>query len=175
MTNATKVDDTGMFPDKVESSSDLPALFSIGADCKVSSKLNLSVSFNNYNDKGVDWGNNIYKQPRVIDHNEWELSLGGQYQLLKFLAISLGYLHTDIGVFDQFNSDFTYYSNSDSFAGGFEIKASKKLTVDLGALVTNYDSANKLFSTTDVGSYFETYKKHNLGFAIGLGYQFGGK
>jgi long-subunit fatty acid transport protein len=175
LTNATKVDDTGMFPDKVESSSDLPALFSIGADYKATKRLNLSVSFNNYNDKGVDWGNNIYKQPRVIDHNEWELSLGGQYQLLKFLAISLGYLHTDIGVFDQFNSDFTYYSNSDSFAGGFEIKASKKLTVDLGALVTNYDSANKLFSTTDVGSYFETYKKHNLGFAIGLGYQFGGK
>jgi long-subunit fatty acid transport protein len=175
LTNATKVDDTGMFPDKVESSSDLPALFSIGADYKVSKKLNLSVSFNNYNDKGVDWGNNIYKQPRVIKNNEWELSVGGQYQLKKWLAVSLGYLHTDMGVYDQFNSDFSYYSNSETIAGGFEIKAGKKLTVDLGALVTNYSDANKLFSTTDVGSYFETYQKHNIGFAIGLGYQFGGK
>lgn len=174
LTNATKVDDTGMFPDKVESSSDLPALFSVGVDYKVTKKLNLSASFNNYNDKGVNWGDNIYKQPRVIKNNEWELSFGGQYQLMKCVAISLGYLHTAMGVYDQFNSDFSYYSNSETFAGGFEIKAGSKLTVDLGALVTNYADANKLFNSAVVGSYFETYKKHNLGFAIGLGYHFGG-
>jgi len=175
LTNSTKVDGTGMFPDKAESSSDLPALFSVGVDYKITKKLNISASFNNYNDKGVDWGNNIYKEPRVINHNEWELSFGGQYQLVKCVAVSLGYLHTAMGVYDQFNSDFSYYSNSETFAGGFEIKAGNKLTVDLGALVTNYADANKFFKSTVAGNYSETYKKHNLAFAIGLGYHFGGK
>ena len=175
LTNSTKVDGTGMFPDKAESSSDIPAIFAIGADYKVTKKLNLSASFTNYNDKGVNWGNNIYKQPRVIKHNENELAFGAQYQLLKCVAISLGYLHTAMGVYDQFNSDFSFYSNSETFGGGLEIKAGNNLTVDLGALVTNYADANKLFPSSVVGSYFETYKKHNLGFAIGLGYHFGGK
>jgi len=174
LTNSTKVDGTGMFPDKAESSSDLPALFSVGVDYKITKKLNISASFNNYNDKGVDWGNNIYKEPRVINHNEWELSFGGQYQLVKCVAVSLGYLHTAMGVYDQFNSDFSYYSNSETFAGGFEIKAGNKLTVDLGALVTNYADANKFFRSAVVGNYSETYKKHSVGFAIGLGYHFGG-
>ena len=35
LTNSTKVDGTGLFPDKAESSSDLPAIFSIGADYKI--------------------------------------------------------------------------------------------------------------------------------------------
>ena len=177
LVNATKVDGTGMFPDKQESSSDLPALLSIGASYQVTKNFTFSTSFNNYFDKAVNWGNNIYGEPRVIDHNEWELSFGGQYQLAKCLAISAGYLRTTMGVFDQFNSDFSYYSSSNTFAGGFEIKPLANLTVDLGALVTNYDNAVKKFTDADptVGSYFETYKKHNIGFAIGLGYHFGGK
>jgi long-chain fatty acid transport protein len=166
-----------MFPDKATTNSDLPAIFSIGADYKFTKNFNLSVSFNNYNDKGVDWGNNIYGEPRAIKNNEWETSVGGQYQLCKYAAISLGYLHTQMGVYDQFNSDFSFYSNSDTYAGGFELKPTANLTVDLGALVTNYDNANKLFKDADasIGSYFETYKKHNLGFSVGLSYHFGGK
>ncbi len=177
LTNATVIDGTGMFPDKAETNSDLPALFSVGVDYKATKKLNLSVSFNNYNDKGVNWGNNIYGEPRAINHNEWELSCGGQYQICTGFAVSLGYLHTQMGVYDQFNSDFSYYSNSNTFGGGFELKPTANLTIDLGALVTNYANANKLFKDADpaIGSYFETYKKHNLGFAIGLGYHFGGK
>jgi len=175
LTNSTKVDGTGMFPDKAETSSDIPAIFSVGVDYKFTKKLDLSVSFNHYNDKGVDWGNNIYGEPRIIDHNSKEIAIGGQYQLFKCVAISLGYLRTAMGVYEQFNSDFSYYSKSNTFAGGFEIKATPRLTVDLGALFTNYDDAPKLFNDPAVGSYYEIYKKHNVAYAIGLGYHFGGK
>ena len=175
LTNATTVDGTGMFPDKAETSTDIPAIFSVGVDYKFTKKLDLSVSFNHYNDKGVDWGNNIYGEPRIIDHNSKEISIGGQYQLFKKVAVSLGYLRTSMGVFEQFNSDFSYYSKSNTFAGGFEIKPTAHLTIDLGALFTNYDNAPKLFNDPSVGSYFEVYKKHNVAYAIGLGYHFGGK
>ena len=177
LTNATKVDDTGMFPDKATTQNDIPAILAIGVDYKMSKKFLLSVSFNHYNDKGVDWGKNIYGEPRAIKNNEWEGCLGAQYQLCKFAAISCGYMHTQMGVFDQFNSDFSFYSNSETYSGGFEIKPSSKITIDLGALVTYYDDAHKLLKDSDpaIGSYFETYKKHNLGLAIGLSYHFGGK
>ena len=175
LTNATKVDGTGMFPDKAKTSSDLPAIFSIGADYKVTTKLLLSASFNHYNDKGVDWGNNIYNQPRVMQKNGREFAFGGQYQLIKKVAVSLGYLRTIMGVYEQYNSDFSYYSNSNTFSGGFEIKPTSRLTVDLGALFTNYDNAPKLMNDPSLGNYYEVYKKHNVCYAIGLGYHFGGK
>jgi long-subunit fatty acid transport protein len=173
LTNNTTVDGTGKFPDKQENSSDIPALFSIGADYKVSKNFNFSVSYNNYNDMSVNWGKNTYGEERTIDHNGWELAVGGQYQVCTHFAVSMGYLRTAMGVSKQFNSDFSFYSNSNTFGGGFEIKPTANLTVDLGALFTNYDNAPKLFNDATVGSYFEEYKKHNLGFAIGLGYRFG--
>ena len=173
LTNNTTVDGTGKFPDKQENSSDIPALFSIGADYKVSKNFNFSVSYNNYNDMSVDWGKNTYGEARTIDHNSWEMAIGGQYQVCSHFAVSMGYLHTAMGVSKQFNSDFSFYSVSNTFGGGFEIKPTANLTVDLGALVTNYDNATKSFTDPSVGNYTETYKKHNIGFALGLGYRFG--
>ncbi len=175
LTNATKVDGTGMFPDGATTKSDIPAIFAVGIDYKFNTKFSMTSSLNVYNDKGVNWGNNIYGEPRIIRHNEWEWSLGGQYQLVDWAAVSLGYMRTQIGVYEQYNSDFSFYSPSNSFAGGFELKPLPALTVDLGFLVTNYNTATKLFKDPDVGSYFEAYDKHNVGVAIGLAYHFGGK
>ncbi len=175
LTNATKVDDTGMFPDKATSNSDLPSVFTLGADYKLTKKLLVSASYTHYGDKCVDWGKNIYGESRDINHNEWELALGAQYQILKKIAISAGYMRTNIGVSNLFNSDFSFYGPSNTVGAGFEIKPTANLTIDLGTLVTNYDNVNKLLSDTAVGSYFETYKKHNVGYAIGLAYHFGGK
>jgi long-subunit fatty acid transport protein len=177
LTNATAVDGTGMFPNGAETSSDIPALFSIGADYKLTKDLNFSVSYNNYNDKGVDWGKNIYGEPRTIDHNAWELAVGMQRTMCKGVAISVGYLHTDMGVSQQFNSDFSYYSHSNTLGAGFQFKPMDSLTIDVGALFTNYQTASKPFKDANpaVGNYVELYDKQNVGFAIGLGYHFGGK
>ena len=59
LTNSTKVDGTGLFPDHGKTGSDLPSILSIGADYKIS-KLTLSLSFNSYDDKAVNWGTNTY-------------------------------------------------------------------------------------------------------------------
>ncbi len=177
--NNTKVDGTGLFPDKKKTGSDVPALFSVGADYKVS-KFNFSASFNHYYDKGVDWGMNIYDEPRVINHNTWEVALGTKYQLVKKLALSVGYLRTNMGVYPQFQSDFSFYNNTaDTFGGGFEFKLTSKLTADAGVIYTKYKDAQKTFQAATYNSYTspiynETYSKHNLGFAIGLCYHVGG-
>lgn len=174
MINDTKVDGTGKFPDKTETGSDIPALFSVGVDHNLTDKFKLSMSFNSYHDKGVNWGNNIYGQPRTIDHNTWEVAIGGLYQMTNKFAVSAGFLHTEIEVSKQFLSDFSYYNPGDTFGAGIEWKASNRFTVDLGSIMTYYADVNKSFTDASVGSYTENYKKHNLGFAIGLGYHFGG-
>ena len=174
LTNATKVDDLGMFPDKATSASDLPSIFSIGADYNASKAWKLSVSYNSYHDKGVDWGNNVYGEKRVIGFNTWEVAVGTQYQVTKKFALSVGYLHTEMCMLEQFQSDFSYYTPANTVGGGIEWKATKKFTLDLGALYSKYEDANKLFKDDVVGNYTERYKKSNLGFAIGFAYHFGG-
>jgi len=174
LTNATVVDGTGKFPDKKETGSDLPSLFSMGVDYKMSPKLNLSMSFNSYHDKGVDWGNNIYGEHRTMAGNGWELAYGAQYQLLKKFALSAGYLHTEMGCSKQFQSDFSYYNTGDSFGGGFEWKPTTRFTLDAGMILTYYNDVSKEFTDPTFGTYYENYKKHNVGFALSLGYHFGG-
>jgi len=174
LTNATIVDGTGLFPDKAVVGSDIPAIFSIGADWKLNPKFDLSLSFNSYHDKAVDWGTNVYKQKRTMATNSWEVAIGGQYQWTEKFAVSAGFLHTEMGISEQFQSDFSYYNSGNTFGGGFEWKALPRFTVDAGVLYTIYADEQKTFTDATYGSYNETYKKHNLGFALGLGYRFGG-
>lgn len=165
LTNDTKVDDTGMFPDKAESRSDIPAILSVGVNYKPSRKWLTSVSFINYFDKGVDWGNNVYGQERVIESGLWELSAGVQYNLTDRFALSLGGMQSTTGVSEQYQSDFSYSNSSNSMAFGFQWKATEQLTLDAGVLYTTYQDEDKSF-----GTYTETYDKENLGIAIGLSY-----
>lgn len=174
LTNNTKADDTGLYPDKAKTGSDLPDLFSIGADYKLSKTFKLSLSYNRYNDKGVDWGTNIYGEKREIGFNTWEVAVGGEYQMSKKLAFSLGYLHTEMFMLEQFQSDYSYFSPADTFGGGFEWKPTSRFTIDLGALYTKYKDTKKQFTDATFGSYTETYKKSNIGFAVGFAYHFGG-
>ena len=56
LTNETKVDETGSFPDGAKSRSDMPALLSIGASYPITKKLSASLGFNYYFDKSADYG-----------------------------------------------------------------------------------------------------------------------
>jgi len=178
LTNSTKVDNTNLFPNNAKTGSDLPSILSIGADYKIS-KLTLSLSFNSYDDKGVDWGTNIYGEQRTIAHNTWESALGAQYQLTRKFAVSAGYLRTVMGVTPQFQSDFSFINNgANTFACGIQWKPTPKITVDAGGLYTGYSTDRKTFpggsdiNTTGI-AYTESYTKHNIGFTVGLAYHIG--
>lgn len=176
LTNSTKVDGTGMFPDKGKTGSDIPSILSVGVDYKIVKAFNLSASFNSYHDKGVDWGTNIYGEQRTIDHDTWEAAIGGQYQLTKKFAVSAGYLLTVMGVNPKFQSDFSFINNgANTYACGVQWKPTSRITVDAGALFTTYSTDKKTIidSSTQI-SYLETYKKHNIGFTVGVAYHIGG-
>ena len=79
-----------------------------------------------------------------------------------------------MGITKQYQSDFSYINSGDSFGGGFEWKPMARFTLDAGMIYTAYQDEQKSFTDPTFGAYSETYKKRNLGFALSLGYHFGG-
>ncbi len=165
LTNDTKEDGTGLFVDGEKSNSDMPALLMAGAEYKFSDKFLASVSFNEFFDKGVDWGTNIYGQERTIDNNSWELAIGLQYNITDNFAVSIGGMQSTMGISEQYQSDFSYSNSSNTGALGFEWNLNKALTLDAGVLYTAYKDYTKSFE-----GYKETYDKENVGFAVGITY-----
>lgn len=173
LTNETTIDDTGLFPNGQTSNSDLPAIISGGADYKLmDDKLKVSGSFTYFLDKGVDWGKNIYLQNRTIDKNYLELGFGAEYFLTKTFAVSAGYLNSNTGVSEQYQSDFSFSNDSYTLGLGFQWNINKKLVFDAGAMMTTYKDETKSFTEpAPFGTYKETYGKDTFTIAFGIGYK----
>lgn len=176
LTNSTKIDGTGLFPDGDQSGSDIPAIISGGADYEVTDKLKASASFNMYLDKNVDWHKNVYMQDRTIDNNYLELAFGLEYQLTDNFALSAGYLNSNTGVSEQYQSDFSFSNDSYTAGLGFQWNINDRLVLDAGAMLTTYKDDSKTFTgdfdelAKTFGSYSETYGKDTFAFAFGVGY-----
>jgi len=177
LTNATIEDGTGLFKDGEESRSDLPSIIAAGADYKILDNLKVSGSFNMYLDKNVNWGGNVYKQERTIDNNYIELALGVEYNLTDNFAVSAGYLNSNTGVSEQYQSDFSYSNDSYTAGLGFQWNMNERLVLDAGMMLTTYKDASKTFDASfddlakNFGTYKETYGKDTFTFAFGLGYK----
>jgi long-subunit fatty acid transport protein len=188
LTNDTEVDDLGLFPDGAESRNDVPAILGIGVGYKPADWLETQFSYTGYFNKGVDWGKNtrdlaIYKElvedgladpskirTREIDKNGYELGLGLQFNLSEKLALSVGGLYGDMGVADNYQSDFSYSNPSFTIGGGVMWKITDKLVFDAGVSNTYYQDQTVTFTDPDLGNYDETLGKTTLNFAVGLSY-----
>ncbi|MGQ8335944.1 OmpP1/FadL family transporter [Sunxiuqinia sp. A32] len=168
LTNETEVDGTGFFPDGGQTASDIPAIFTIGADYMVTDNFKTSVSFNNYFDKAVDWRTNIYGDEKTFDHNYFEIALGLEYAITDAFKVSVGGMHSNTGVTEQYQSDFSYSNSSFTGAFGFQYQINDRLVLDAGLLYTAYMDEDKPFADP---SYMETYDKKNIDFAFGIAYK----
>jgi long-subunit fatty acid transport protein len=169
LTNSTKIDGTGLFADGDQTGSDIPAIISGGADYEVTDKLRASASFNMYLDKNVNWHKNVYLQERTIDNNYLELAFGLEYQLTDNFALSAGYMNSNTGVSEQYQSDFSYSNDSYTVGMGFQWNINDRLVLDAGAMLSTYKDDTKTF-TDATPSYTETYGKDTFDFAFGIGY-----
>ncbi len=182
LTNATKVDDLGLFPDKDESQSDLPGILGLGIGYHGVDWLEAQLSYNMYFNKGVNWGGNIRDmavwkdvdpskiRKREIDKNGYEIGLGLQFNISDNLSFSVGGLYGDMGVADSYQSDFSYSNPSTTIGTGIMWKISDKLTLDAGFSNSFYKDQTVSFEDPDVPSYNEIFGKTTLTFAAGLSY-----
>jgi len=172
--NDTEVDETGMFIDGEKFRSDMPAMFSIGADYKLSDKFSVATGFHYYFDKQANYGKKIgteyVENDEVINKGLWEFSLGLQYNITPKLLVSCGYLHTQIGVKEVYQSNLSYTNSSNSLGLGGAYKVTPGIEINLGVGYTTYESFEK-----DMVAYVETYDKDNLFVAIGLDFKLFGK
>ena len=182
LTNKTKVDDVGMFPDGGTSNSDIPAVLAVGVGYDSGKLLEGQLSYTLYFDKGVDWGNNvrdlaIWKdvdptqiRKRTIDKNYFELALGLQFNLSDKFAFSIGGMRSAAGIADDYESDFSFANPSYTGAFGFMWKMTDRLTLDAGFSNTFYQDKEVTFTDPDVPDYKEIYGKTTTNYAIGLSY-----
>lgn len=174
LTNDTKVDDMGLFPDGAESRNDVPGLLAVGVGYRGLDWLEVQLSYNQYFDKGVDWGYNVRYNAvdeilhREIDKNSYEIGSGFQFNITDQFAVSLGYLYSSTGVAESYQSDFSFSNKSYTVAGGIQWKITDRLTFDAGVLKTTYTEDEVKFVDPDVGSYTDVYNKDLLGVAAGL-------
>ncbi|MFP4023641.1 MAG: OmpP1/FadL family transporter [Thiohalospira sp.] len=183
--NDTKVDGSGMFPDGEKVRNDMPAMFSAGFDYKITDKLTVASGFHTYFDKNANYGKKLdgvyVDNDEVIDRNSTEFALGLEYDVSEKLLLSIGYLHTQTGVTEDYQTDlsFSNHSNSIGLGGAYAIKPG--IMLNLGVGYTIYNDARKIYdydATETLGQTIPTreeYDKDNLFVALGLDFKFGKK
>ena len=165
LTNTTKIDGTGKFPDGAVTKSDIPAFFALGVEYGLNDKTNASVSFNQYFDKNTDWGGRQDK----IDHGLWEVGVGLEYDITNWLLVSAGFLHGETGVMPDYQTDLSYSNSTNTIGGGFQIGLTPKIDLNLGVLNTFYTQNQKEYNLEGFPNKItETYTKSNVAFSLGI-------
>jgi long-chain fatty acid transport protein len=164
--NQTTTDDTGMFPDGQTSRHDIPGILAVGIEYNIMPKLKAGVSFNTFFDKNADWEG----QEKLVNSNTYDLGLALEYALTKKIALSGGYLWTQVDLSDDYMSDLSHDLSSHSFFLGGRYNFSQNLSLDLGALVANYLESDIAIDYYTIGQYKESYGKLAYGFGIALNY-----
>lgn len=169
--NDTKKDDVGMFPDKAKVPSDIPGMISVGLQYAPFERLKLHAGFHQYFDRKVQYGKQINNQYvdnyDVMSDDYKEYGLGLEFAITKKFLVSAGYLKTQTGVKEIYQSDLDHSLSTNSFAGGFRYNFNEKIGVDLGVMNTKYKE-----DTRDFGLYKETYNRKNFVAALGIDISF---
>jgi len=174
LTNNTLKDDIGIYPDNAEYHSDLPAMFTAGADFQATNKLGIALGYHQYFDKSVKYFSNDLTNDEYLEGNAFELSAGLEYAITKKLLISTGYLYAAVQKKDLYQSDLSNNLSSSTIGFGGQYGITQNLDLNLGMLITLYEEANNAYDPTATPPiYKETYGRTNLLFAVGLGFRLG--
>lgn len=174
---------TGMFPDGKKFRNDMPALLTAGFDYKITDKFSVASGFHMYFDKSADYGrklNGVHVDNKdVIDHNSTEFALGLEYKLSEKLLLSIGYLNTQTGVTEDYQTDLSYSQNSNTVGLGGAYAISSGINLNVGVGYTTYNDARKIYTVEDAlginHTTTEQYDKDNLFVSFGLDFKFGKK
>ena len=163
--NETTVDDSGLFPDGYKFRNDIPAILSLGVEYALSPPLRLMVSYNLFFDKNANWDG----REKLVDSNSYSIGLGIEYDVTEKVAVSCGYLRSQVGVSEEYQTDFSYELNSDTFGFCGRIKLTPTMIIELGGLYGKYSEADKTMAIPEFPlSFPETYQLWNWAFSVGL-------
>jgi len=179
-----------MFPNGAMTRNDMPAMLAIGVDYNLSSDLRLSLGTNYYFDKAADYGHKIdadlnsstptthIPNSDIIENNGMSVQGGLEYNISGKLLISGGYIWSNQGANDKYQSDLTYGLGTQTFGAGGAYSINDKIQINLGAGYTKY-----MEDTKEVDHMFpsdppvnipatESYNKSTFMVAVGLDLRF---
>ncbi|MEN8226937.1 MAG: hypothetical protein ABFS38_02200 [Bacteroidota bacterium] len=178
LTNETVVDDVNMFPDGAKTRSDLPGMFSAGAQLKPLKNLTASVGLNYYLDKSAFYGNSEdngnghldqINNESTIDDNGYSVAASLEYEFLGLLGVSGGFSTGNNGVNQNYQSDLNYALKSNTVGGGVFVNVGEMLTINAGVVYVMYQDYENVQTFDMLGtSYTDTYGKNTIIFAVGV-------
>lgn len=137
--NDTKIDDTGMFSDGVNTAHDIPSLLTIGVSYKILPQLTASAGYHRFFDSKAKMQDN--KQKDAGSTNEYLLGL--EYQINDMFLVSAGGQITDYGVGDIYQKDLSFSCDSYSIGLGGSVKVSPKVKLHIAYFWTTYSDYTK--------------------------------
>jgi len=181
LTNETKVDGSGLFPDGKTTRADMPAMLSVGASYPLTQKLKASLGVNYYWDKSADYGKKNSEgipvtNEEVIDNNFYEAAFGLEYNFTEKFLLSAGYNYAKTGVSEAYQNDLSYSNSSNTVGFGGQFKITPAIGLNLGGLLTMYEGNSKTFNHmlgTNAIPVTEDYTKSTWLLAIGLDIKIG--
>ncbi len=163
--NDTKVDDTGMFGDGVNTAHDIPALLTVGVSYKITPKLQASVGYHHFFDSNAKMQDN--KQKYAGSTNEY---LGGlEYKINNMFLVSAGGQITRYGVEDAYQKDLSFACNSYSLGLGGAVNVSANVRINVGYFWTNYSDYTK---QPGGGTSKDVFSRTNKVFGAGVDFSF---
>ncbi len=169
LTNDTTVDDSGLFPEGYKFRNDIPAILSLGLEYGISPDFRVMISYHMFFDKNANWNGN----EKLVDSNSYDMGIGFEYDITDTVLISAGYLRTQVGVSDEYQSDFSHELSSNAVGFGGRIEVMPKLDLDLGVLYVKYiDSTRNMMIEDFPLGFTETYQRWAWAFSAGIGYHF---
>ena len=163
--NNTKVDDTGLFADGVNTAHDIPALLTIGASYKVTDKLLASVGYHRFFDSKAKMQDD--KQKDAGSTNEYLAGL--EYQIDRMFLVSAGGQITRYGVGDVFQKDLSFSCNSYSIGLGGAVNISPTVRLNIGYFWTTYSDYTK---EPGGGTAKDVFSRTNKVFGAGVDFSF---
>lgn len=139
--NDTKVDDTGLFADGVNTPNDISGILTVGGCYEILPTWRVMASYHYYFDKDARMDKDKQK---LLSSNTWEWALGSEYDISDALTVSAGMQRTKYGLGDgSYLTDMSFTTSSYSYGFGAKVRVAPKVTVEASYFWTNYETFDK--------------------------------
>jgi predicted porin len=171
--NKTKVDNTGLFSDGVNTPHDIPALFTIGAQYDIIEPVTVSAGYHHFFDSNAQMANDRQKN---INGGTNEYLAGVEWRINKLFLISAGGQINRTGVTDAYQTDLSYSLHSSTVCIGGAVNVTEKIRINIGYLYSVYqdwttESAYPVGSEASI-PFKNVFGKTNKTFGAGVDFRF---
>jgi len=131
-------DGNGRFIDGGVEIADIPAMLSIGLTRRPSNRFMFYTGIHYYFDKAIDFDGSKLDDIEMINKNTYEFALGGEYIINNKYRASAGISMSRPGVNASYLNEERFAGNSNTIGGGFGIRLSPLIDLNLGGSYTMY-------------------------------------